>query len=225
MVSHRSGTRWLNDREVGWYRMWSTTYTRRWGARISWFGLKTKFDSMSVVWPQNHWGGFFRFCLKTGGNGFSRFGIKTDDFRFPSLAVKTGSYSLVTWISKSPWQFLGLRLKTRWARVCWLRYKTNGEGEDGVGHASRSSGLLRVEASRTRVSQFASKLAEVRQRVVHVASSWRSREDQVEDWRFNATDCVGPINKTLEGCDSLPLLHFLYEFRRLWLICELKFWF
>jgi hypothetical protein len=53
--------------------------------------------------------------------------------------------------------------------------------EDGVGHASRSSGLLHLEASRSRVSQFASKLVEERQRVVHMASSWRSHEDEVKD--------------------------------------------
>jgi hypothetical protein len=38
-----------------------------------------------------------------------------------------------------------------------------------VGHTSKSSGLLHVKASRARVSQFASKLVEVRRRVVHVA--------------------------------------------------------
>jgi hypothetical protein len=31
---------------------------------------KTKVDSLSVVWPQNHWYGFLRFSLKTGGDGF-----------------------------------------------------------------------------------------------------------------------------------------------------------
>jgi hypothetical protein len=41
----------------------------------------------------------------------------------------------------------------------------------GAGHASRSSGLLQVKASRASVSQFASKLAEARRWVVHVASS------------------------------------------------------
>jgi hypothetical protein len=50
-----------------------------------------------------------------------------------------------------------------------------------VGHASRSSGLLPLEASRSRVSQFASKLVEERRRVVHMASSWRSHEDEVKD--------------------------------------------
>jgi hypothetical protein len=50
-----------------------------------------------------------------------------------------------------------------------------------VGHASRSSGLLCREASRSRVFQFALKLGEERRRVVHVASSRRSRKDKAEE--------------------------------------------
>jgi hypothetical protein len=60
-----------------------------------------------------------------------------------------------------------------------------------VGHMSRSSGLLHLEASHARFSQFASKLAEARCRVVHVALSRRLRRDQVEDGRVNVMDCVG----------------------------------
>jgi hypothetical protein len=59
-----------------------------------------------------------------------------------------------------------------------------------VGHTSRSSGLLCVEASRARVSQFPSKLAEARRWDVHVAPSRRSHEDQVEDGRLDVTGCV-----------------------------------
>jgi hypothetical protein len=40
-------------------------------------------------------------------------------------------------------------------------------------------------------SSLASRLAETRRRVVHVAPSWRSREDQVEDGWVDATGCVG----------------------------------
>jgi hypothetical protein len=58
------------------------------------------------------------------------------------------------------------------------------EDEYGTGHESRSSSLLCVEASRTRVYLFASKLAEAQWWMVHVPPSWRSRED--------ATDYVGP---------------------------------
>jgi hypothetical protein len=60
-----------------------------------------------------------------------------------------------------------------------------------VGHTLRSSGLLHHEASRARVSQFASKLAEERWQVVHVASSWRSREDEVEDGWVDVMGCIG----------------------------------
>jgi hypothetical protein len=67
------------------------------------------------------------------------------------------------------------------------------EDEDDAGHTSRSSGLLRVKASRVRVSQFASKLADTRRQVVHVAPSRRLRRDQVEDGRVDATGCVGPF--------------------------------
>jgi hypothetical protein len=33
--------------------------------------LKTKVDGLSMILPQNHWDGFFRFDLKIGGYGFS----------------------------------------------------------------------------------------------------------------------------------------------------------
>jgi hypothetical protein len=65
------------------------------------------------------------------------------------------------------------------------------EYEDGVGHASRSSSLLHVKATQARVFQFASKLAEARQRVVHVAPSRRSRENKIEDGWVDAIGCVG----------------------------------
>jgi hypothetical protein len=61
---------------------------------------------------------------------------------------------------------------------------------DNVRHASRSSGLLRVEASRDRISQFTSKLTDARRWVVHVASLQRSCEDQVEDGRIDITCCI-----------------------------------
>jgi hypothetical protein len=64
--------------------------------------------------------------------------------------------------------------------------------EDGESaeHASKSNGFLHVEASWARVFQFSSKLVEMRQRVVHVAPSWRSREDQIEDGRVDATGYI-----------------------------------
>jgi hypothetical protein len=49
-----------------------------------------------------------------GGGGFS------------NLDLKIGSSGLVIWASKSPRQFLGLRLKTKWTSVCQLHHKTDG---------------------------------------------------------------------------------------------------
>jgi hypothetical protein len=39
---------------------------------------------------------------------------------FPGLGLKTGSFGLVIWASKSPREFLGLGLKTKWASICRL---------------------------------------------------------------------------------------------------------
>jgi hypothetical protein len=75
--SHRSSTRWPGDREVRWRRVRSAPGTWRLGARISWLSLKTKFDDLWVIWPQNHSDGFHWFDFKTGGEGFFRFGLKT----------------------------------------------------------------------------------------------------------------------------------------------------
>jgi hypothetical protein len=74
-----------------------------------------------VVWLQNHYDGFSRFSLKTGGDALSRFGLKTGAFGFLDLGLKTDSYGLMVWASKSPRWFLGLCLKTNLAMVCWLR--------------------------------------------------------------------------------------------------------
>jgi hypothetical protein len=56
--SYRSGTRWSCGREVGWRCVRSTPGMWRLGVRVSWLSLKTKVDSLSVVWPQNHLDGF-----------------------------------------------------------------------------------------------------------------------------------------------------------------------
>jgi hypothetical protein len=68
--SHRSGTRWSDDREVRWRCVRSAPCTWRRGVRVSWLSLKTNVDDLWVVWPQNHLGGFLRFGHKTGGDGF-----------------------------------------------------------------------------------------------------------------------------------------------------------
>jgi hypothetical protein len=47
------------------------------------------------------------------------------------------------------------------------------EDQDDVGHASRSSSLLCMEASQARVFQSSLKTNEAVTQMVHVASSWR----------------------------------------------------
>jgi hypothetical protein len=44
--SHRLGTRWPGDREVGGRRVRSALDTWRLGARVSWSSLKTKVDGL-----------------------------------------------------------------------------------------------------------------------------------------------------------------------------------
>jgi hypothetical protein len=61
-----------------------------------------------------------------------------------------------------------------------------------VGHTSRSSGLLCVEASWTRVSQSGLKTGGGVTVVVHIAPSRRLHRGQVEDEWVNATGYVGP---------------------------------
>jgi hypothetical protein len=65
-----------------------------------------------------------------------------------------------------------------------------------VGHASRSSGLLHVEASLGRVSQSGLKTGGGTTTVVHVAPSWRLHRRQVEDRRVDVMGCVGPYYPT-----------------------------
>jgi hypothetical protein len=67
------------------------------------------------------------------------------------------------------------------------------EDEDSVGHASRSSGLLCLEASRTRVSQSSLEIGGGAAQMVHVASSWRLYRVEGEDGWVDVTGCIGPF--------------------------------
>jgi hypothetical protein len=64
------------------------------------------------------------------------------------------------------------------------------EDEDGARHTSRFSGLLRLKASRARVSQSDLKTSGGAARMVHVVSSWRLRGDEAEEGQ---TDVMGYI--------------------------------
>jgi hypothetical protein len=63
--------------------------------------------------------------------------------------------------------------------------------EDGAGHTSRSSGLLRLEASQARISQSGIKTSGDTMRMVHVASSWGSCGNEAEDGRVDVMDYIG----------------------------------
>jgi hypothetical protein len=63
------------------------------------------------------------------------------------------------------------------------------EDEDSAGHASRSSGLLHLEASWVRVSQSSLNTGGGVTQMVHVASSQRSHGVEAENGRVDATGC------------------------------------
>jgi hypothetical protein len=120
--------------------------------------------------------GFLGLALKPRST-VSRFEPQNRQLRFGDLGLKIAVS--IPWFGHQTQAGDGLSVapQNRWE-------------EDDVGHESRSSGLLHLEASQTRVFQFASKLAEERRRVVHVALSWRSHEDKVEGGCVDATDYI-----------------------------------
>jgi hypothetical protein len=65
------------------------------------------------------------------------------------------------------------------------------EDKDGMGYASRSKGLLHLEASQARVFQSGLKTGGGATWMFHGASSWRSCRDEVEDGGVDAMDCIG----------------------------------
>jgi hypothetical protein len=60
------------------------------------------------------------------------------------------------------------------------------DDKDSARHATRSSGLLRMEVSQTRVSQSSLKTSGGA-----VASSWRSHGDKADDGGVDAMGCIG----------------------------------
>jgi hypothetical protein len=114
--------------------------------------------------------------MKTNVDGFSHFGPQN---RFGDLAHKI--IVTVSWFGPQYHVGYGLLIapQNRW------------EDEDGVGHTSRSSYLLRLEPSWARVSQSSLKTSRGVVQMVHVASSWRSRGDEAKDRLVDAMDYIG----------------------------------
>jgi hypothetical protein len=67
----------------------SAPCTWRRGARVSWLSLKTKFDGLSMVWPQNHWDGFSAvWASKPMATVCEWFDLKTTRTVFSGLVLK-----------------------------------------------------------------------------------------------------------------------------------------
>jgi hypothetical protein len=72
------------------------------------------------------------------------------------------------------------------------------EDEDSVGHTSRSSGLLCLEAGWARVSQFGLKTGGGMARMVHMASLRRLHRVKAEDGWVNVTGCIRPFYRNFD---------------------------
>jgi hypothetical protein len=138
-----------------------------------WFGLKitgTFFSNLtsklvamvSSVWPQNRWQWFLGSASKPRWWRVFRFGPQNCD------------YGLVIWASKSPRRFLGLCLKTKQALICRLRHKTDGGRSAWYTHRDLAACFMWKQVW-LGFPSLASRLAEARWRVVHVAPSCRLR--------------------------------------------------
>jgi hypothetical protein len=110
---------------------------------------------------------------------------------FPSLGLKTGSYGLVIWASKSPRWFLGFGRKTKQTSVCRLRHKTDGGRSTRYTECDLAACFTWKQVW-LGFSTMASRLAEARWRVVHVALSQRLHRSQVEDKHVDVMGCVRP---------------------------------
>jgi hypothetical protein len=81
------------------------------------------------------------------------------------------------------------------------------EDEDGVGHSSKSSGLLPLEACWARVPQSSLKSGGGMAWIVHVASSQRSHGSKVKDGRFDGIGCgIVEVRPNYPSLDVIFLL-------------------
>jgi hypothetical protein len=135
-------------------------------------------------------GRFLRFGLKTGDDGFLVEPQNQGGGGFPGLCLKTSNCGLVIWATKSSRRFLGLDLKTKQVSVCRLHHKPDGSETAWDTHRDLAACFVWKQIL-LGFTSLASRLAETRWRVVHVAPSRRLCRSQVEDGRIDAMDCVG----------------------------------
>jgi hypothetical protein len=97
--SHRSGTRWPSDREVGWRRVRSAPGTWRLGARVSWLSLKTKVDGcewFDLKTPQTVFTGLTSKLVATVSSGLASKSAATVFTDLTSKLVATVSSGLTS---------------------------------------------------------------------------------------------------------------------------------
>jgi hypothetical protein len=119
------------------------------------------------------------------------------------LGIKTGA--AVLWFGPQNHRddFLVWASKPSGRRFVDSHLKTAEQRKTMWGHVSTSGGLLHAKQVELGFPSFALKLVEERQRVVHVASSWRSRGSEAKDDQFNVVECgvveVGPSYPLLDA--------------------------
>jgi hypothetical protein len=144
-------------------------------------GLASKPVVGFLVEPQNQGGGWFlSLGLKTGSYGFGDLGLKIT--------------AAVSWFG--PQNQTGFDLSV---------VPQNWRREVGTEHASRSSGLLHVEASLARVFESGLRTVRAVTMVVNVAPSQTLRWRQVEDGWVDAMSYVGPCYPTFAVFNVLGL--------------------
>jgi hypothetical protein len=164
MIRHKWGTRWLDDREVGWCHVRFALYTwRRQEAQVFWFSLKTGGDSLLVVWPQNHCDSFLVCASKPRSMVWWFWPQNHRD-------------SFLIWTSK-PREGMS---------VCASKQMSGWTRCDGTRLHPAACFVAKQVGARFPI--FASKLTKEQWQVVHVASSQRSRESEVKDSRFDGVE-------------------------------------
>jgi hypothetical protein len=128
-----------------------------------------------LVWPQNQGRWFVSGLASKSLGQVSWFRTQNRQLQFGDLDLKITATT--SWFG--PQNQAGYD----WSVVPQNRR----EDEDGVGHASRSSSLLHVEASRARVFQSSFKTGGGVTRMMHVASSHRLHRVEAKDRRVDAT--------------------------------------
>jgi hypothetical protein len=166
MIRHKSGTQRSNDLLVGWCHVRSTLYRwRRREARVFWFSLKTGSDGLSVVLPQNNYDSFLVWASKLRLMvWWFRPQKHCADFLFWASKLRGGGFSVCASKLMSGW---------RWCEVM----------------CQHPVACFITKQVRLGFHNFVPKLAVERWRMVHVASSRRSRGREAKDSRFDSIGC------------------------------------